>query len=48
MGGNPTGKKYNTIELILRVSSRPEEQARNERRIKNLVKLADKKDDGGV
>ena len=48
MGGNPTGKKYNTIELILRVSSRPEEQARNERRVKNLVKLADKKDDGGV
>lgn len=47
MGGNPAGKKYTTIELLLRVSKRPEEQARNERRIRNLCKLADQKKDGG-
>jgi hypothetical protein len=48
MGGNPLGKKYNTIELILRVSKTPEEQARNERRIKTLSKLSEQNSDGDV
>ena len=48
MGGNPLGKKYNTIELILRVSRTPEEQARNERRIKTLSKLSEQNSDGDV
>lgn len=46
MGGNPAGKQYTSIELLLRVSKKPEDQARNERRIRNLCKLADQKKDG--
>ena len=48
MGSNPAGKKYNSIELILRVSKKPEQQAKNQKRIQNLVRLALKKDDGDV
>lgn len=48
MGSNPRGKKYNSLELILRVSTKPEEQARNQKRIQNLAKLALIKDDGDV
>lgn len=48
MGSNPGGKKYNSIELILRVSKKPEQQAKNQKRIQNLVRLALKKDNGGV
>jgi hypothetical protein len=48
MGSNPRGKKYNSLELILRVSTKTEEQARNQKRIQNLVRLALKKDDGDV
>lgn len=40
MGGNPNGKKYNTIELILRVSKKPMDQAKNEKRIKMFSRLA--------
>lgn len=48
MGSNPRGKKYNSLELILRVSTKPEEQAKNHKRIQKLATLALNKDDGGV
>jgi hypothetical protein len=48
MGSNPRGKKYNSLELILRVSTKPEEQAKNHKRIQKLARLALIKDDGDV
>ena len=48
MGSNPRGKKYNSIELILRVSKKPEEQAKNQKRIDSFVRQALNKIDGDV
>lgn len=47
MGGNPQGKMYNGIEVILRVNTQPHLQAKNDQRIKRLVKLARLEKDGG-
>jgi hypothetical protein len=48
MGSNPRGKKYNSLELILRVSKKPEEQAKNQKRIDSFVRQALNKIDGDV